>query len=302
MATAGASARVLLKKILYLTDFSQPSEAALPFVVSIARSYGSVVSALYVLMPPPLVYSTPELREEAVSADEEFAEVEMQKVDSQLTGVAHETCVERGSEVWTTVEKAIKDSHADLLVLGTHGRTGIQKLLLGSVAEEVFRRSPVPVLTIGPAVFCGAHSEGEFRRVLFATDFGPETQGAARYAISFAQESQARLVLLHVIHGRQPGNGNSRAASVAEVMHRLHELVPGEAELWCRPETVAEYGDPAQTILRTAKDRSADLIVLGIHAGGRGVTQKTHLECAIAHKVVAHSPCPVLTARSEGRK
>jgi nucleotide-binding universal stress UspA family protein len=236
-----------------------------------------------------------------VTADEEFAEVEMQKVDSQLAGVAHETNVQWGSDVWTTVAQAIKDSHADLLVLGTHGRTGVQKLLLGSVAEEVFRRSPVPVLTIGPAVFGGGHSEGELHRVLFATDFGTETQRAARYAISFAQESQARLVLLHVIHNQKPSNGHSREASVAEVMHRLHGLVPTEAEIWCRPEAVMEYGDPAMTILRTAKDRGADLIVLGVHTSGRGVTQKTHLECAIAHKVVAHSPCPVLTARSEGR-
>ena len=87
--------------------------------------------------------------------------------------------------------------------------------------------------------------------------------------------------------------------SIAEIMHRLSDLVPGDAELFCRPEPVVEYGDPATSILRAAKDRGADLIVLGVHPGGLELTQKIHLERATAHKVIVHSTCPVLTARSE---
>ena len=299
MTTISASSRVSIQRILYLTDFSEPSEAALPFVVSIARNCGSVVSALHILTPPPLVCSTAEASDEEASEEEEFAQSEMQKLDSQLSGVAHETNLEWGGNIWATVAQAIQETRAGLIVLGTRGRTGAQKLVLGSVAEEVFRKSVAPVLTIGPSIPRSAHSHGEFHRVLLATDFEPSASAAARYAISFAQESQARLILLHVIRKRQGAPKSSPKGSVAEIIHRLADMIPQDAELYCRPEPVMEFGDPATSILRAAKDREADLIVLGVHPGGLELTQKIHLECATAHKVIVHSTCPVLTARSE---
>ena len=298
MVINGCPTRIALKKILFLTDFSGPSEAALPFLVSIARNYGAAVNALHVLTPAPLIYTTPELGDAAVAADEELAQREMQKVDSQLFGVAHETNVEWAPAIWPVVERTIADDGIDLIIVGTHGRTGAQKILLGSVAEEIFRKAGVPVLTIGPAVSRGAHNDGRFHNVLLATDFGAESQSAARYAISFAQENQARLTLLHVLHGPRRLNGNAPPQSAAEVLHNLMEIVPPEAELWCRPEAAIEYGEPAKGILHAAKTRGADLIVLGLH--GTGGSQRTANRSlrATAHKVVAHSLCPVLTART----
>src|SRR5438477_11765952 len=104
----------------------------------------------------------------------------------------------RAESVWSPVEQALNECEVDMVILGTHGRTGAMKLLLGSVAEEIFRRSRVPVLTIGPSVQKGAHGGGQFHRVMLATDFTPEATGAAPYAISMAQEHQARLLLLTV--------------------------------------------------------------------------------------------------------
>jgi nucleotide-binding universal stress UspA family protein len=115
----------------------------------------------------------------------------------------------------------------DLMILGTHGRTGAMKLLLGSVAEEIFRRASVPVLTIGRSVRKGFHGGGQFRRVLFATDFTLEAQTAASYAISMAQENQAKLLLLHVM--RDPDLKASKRTpqdSVANVMHQLTSWFP----------------------------------------------------------------------------
>jgi nucleotide-binding universal stress UspA family protein len=299
MTTINATSQVSIKRILYLTDFSEPSEAALPFAVSIARNYGSVVNALHILTPPSLVCSTAETGDEEANSEEEFAQSEMLKLDSQLSGIAHETNIEWGGNIWATVAQAIQDTHADLLILGTRGRTGTEKLMLGSVAEEVFRKSIVPVLTIGPSVSRGTRSNGEFRRVLLATDLEPSAGAAARYAISIAQESQARLILLHVIRNRRGTPKTSPKGSVAEIMHRLAGMVPEDSKLYCRPELAVEYGDPATTILRAAKDRGADLIVMGVHPGGLELTQKIHLECATAHKVIVRSLCPVLIARNE---
>ncbi|MGA7854233.1 MAG: universal stress protein [Candidatus Acidiferrales bacterium] len=121
-----------------------------------------------------------------------------------------------------------------MIVLGTHGRTGAEKLLRGSVAEEIFRLSPVPAFTVGPGVQTSVRDGGRVRRVLFATDFTPESLGGAPYAVTLAQENQARLLLLLVMHKPNLANDNDKRLfemSVAETTHRLHEIVPSDAKL-----------------------------------------------------------------------
>ncbi len=298
MNTAGTGARIVLKSVLFLTDFSEASQAALPFALAIGREFGSTIHAFHVLTPAPLICAAPETTAVAVEAQEEYAESEMQRLEAQLAGVPHDAMLVRGISVWAPIEQAIEDSHANLLVIGTHGRTGAQKLLLGSVAEEIFRLSPIPVLTIGPWARKEIHNAAHFHRVLFATDFTPESLAAAPYAISLAQENEARLILLHVVHERDREIADRRSVtSVANLMYELHEIVPKDAELWCRPEGVVEYGEPAARILEAAKQRNADLIVLGVRDHGGHLGAATHLERAVAHRIVAHAKCPVLTVR-----
>ena len=204
----------------------------------------------------------------------------------------------RGESVWSGIQQILASCDADLLVVGTHGRTGAMKLLLGSVAEEIFRRSRVPVLTIGPSVQKGAHGGGQFHRVMLATDFTPEATGAAPYAISMAQEHQARLLLLNVMRNPDPKAADRKTQdSVANVMHQLYEMVPEAAELWCRPEATVRFGNPADCILEAATEHEADLIVLGVRDAAGHLGAATHLERTTAHKVVAHAVCPVLTVR-----
>ena len=288
--------RIAISNILYLTDFSQPSEAALPFAVSVAREYDAKIYAFHVLIPAVYTYTTPETAAATLDAQEDDAQANMQRLNAQLTGLAHETAVERHTGVWPAVEAAIKEHAIDLIVVGTHGRTGAQKLLMGSVAEEIFRRSHVPVLTIGPSEKHGAHRAARFHHVLFATDFSDESLAAAPYALSMAQENEARLTLLHVM--REPEVSDKAAEDrISSANFRLHEIVPSAAETWCRPDAVVRFGTAADQILDVAKERDTDLIVLGVR-GNRGVPgAATHLERTTAHKVVAHSPCPVLTVR-----
>jgi nucleotide-binding universal stress UspA family protein len=298
MTIIESGARVTLKNILYLTDFSEPSEAALPFVTTIAREYQSKIHVLHILRAVPMPDAIPESTEAMIEAQEERAQAEMQRLESELDGLPHETYLERGPGVWPLVEDAIKEYGIDLIVLGTHGRTGFQKLLMGSAAEEIFRRSHVPVLTIGPWARKGLHQGAKFHHVLFATDFTQESLAAAPYAVSMAQENQARLILLHVI--REPNKASAEEGaedSVAHAIGRLHELVPADAELWCRPEPVVRYGNTAEQILETAKEHGADLIILGVRNATDYLRAATHLERTTAHKVVAHAMCPVLTVR-----
>ena len=298
MATAQANTPITLKNILFLTDFSEPSGAALPFASGIAHTYGSVVHALHVLLPSAYTYMTPEMATTFLDDEEDRAKAEMQRVEAQLTGVSREVIIEHGVGVWPVLSEVLKKDEIDLIVLGTHGRTGLEKLLLGSSAEEVFRRSRVPVLTIGPAVRNGAHNGGRFRSVLFATDFNIVSKVAAAYAVSLAQENQARLILLHVLpEPRQDKASRSRELSIAEAIHRLQELVPPEAEFWCRADTIVQHGEPAEQILATANQRGADLIVLGVRGMDGLAAMSTHLTRATAYKVVVQAPCPVLTVR-----
>jgi nucleotide-binding universal stress UspA family protein len=290
--------RVRLKNILFLTDFSWASEWAVPFVREIAQEYEGKVTALHVTVPNVVTYMTPESPSAAIELQHDFAIAEMKKVETQLTGVPHQMLVMAGKNVWSVVEPMLHAEDFDLIIVGTHGRTGLPQLLMGSTAEEIFRRSPVPVMTIGPSANPGEVSRARWQRILFASDFTAEADAAAPFATSFAEENNAQLVLLHVIETK----GSRKAArrpgtTVAEVMHNLHEIVPPEAVLWCRPETVVEHGDPATRILAVANEKKVDLIVLGTRNTGH-VMVTSHLEETIAHTVLAHASCPVLTVRS----
>ncbi len=290
--------RLHFKKILLLTDFSEPSELAIPYATAIAREYQSEVCALHVITPVALPEASSEAPSILIENSEELAQAEMQRLDSRLSGVPHDTLVVREVNVWPAVERVLQERDIDLLVLGTHGRTGARKFLLGSVAEEIFRSTNVPVLTIGPAVRKGIHSGGRFHRVLFPTDFSPEAQAAAPYAVSMAEENQARLMLLNVMRSPDAVRSDGAAQdSVANVMHRLYEVVPQMAEFWCRPEVTVRFGNPGERILEVATDCDADLIVLGVRNPGSYLGAATHLERTTAHRVVARAMCPVLTVR-----
>ena len=290
MTLIGPGTRIALKNVLFLTDFSESSKAALPFAMAMARSYCTILHALHVLKPV-----IPEAYHEAIQADENLAAAEMVKVGAQLAGVTHDTAVVSSDTLWSALEAAIKDREIDLIVVGTHGRTGVSKLLLGSFAEEIFRRSSVPVLTIGPDVPQNTDPSGRFRSVLFATNFGESATVAAPFAVSLAEENDAQLVLVNVIPQEETAERDE--AAVTNATHKLLGLVSTDARMWCRPSTIVEHGEAAERILKVAAERKADLIVLGVRDATRHLGAATHLDGPTAHKVVAHARCPVLTVR-----
>jgi nucleotide-binding universal stress UspA family protein len=298
METVSVSKRIALKNILFLTDFSEPSAVALPYAAMIARAYGAKVTALHVVVPSAYTYMTPEMSATLLDAQDDAARTEMGRVEAEFAGLPREAIIERDIGVWPVLTKLLQEREVDLIVLGTHGRTGLKKAVFGSTAEEVFRRTSVPVLTIGPEVRKGGHNGGRFQCVLFATDFNSVSGTAASYAVSLAQENQSRLVLLHVLPAPTTAKSNkSVELSVAEALHRVHDLLPKDAELWCRPEPVVEHGRPSAQILATAERCGADLIVLGVRGMDTLTGLVTRVERATAYVVIAHAPCPVLTVR-----
>ena len=299
MNTLEAGKRITFSNILFATDFSPHSNAALPYAAAIARQYGAKIYGAHIVASDDYLFTAPDLWPAHLQQQEQLEQEVKGRLDEQLRGVQHETLFGVG-DIWNTLSRLIGEHDIDLLVVGTHGRTGARKLLMGSIAEKIFRQAACPVLSIGPNVSCKPAGEIRFHHILLATDFGEESLASLRYAFSLAEEAQAALTLLHVIE--QPAAGVIDLEAVtASVMRRLKELVPPEAEAWCRVECQVEFGQqfalPAQRILEIARDKTADLIILGVHPTHSAMSTVTHLAQTTAQHVVAHATCPVLTAR-----
>jgi nucleotide-binding universal stress UspA family protein len=205
----------------------------------------------------------------------------------------NEVVVTEGN-IGEVVSKLIREKEIDLVVLGTRGRTGLGKTILGSVAEQILRQSTCPVLTVGPHVNLWSDEYGKMREILYATDLAAEFPMAAPYAVSLAQENQAHLVLLHVIEDPKAEDLMHSPKAVDVKERKLQQLVTQQAGLWCEPTYIVEQGPAAEKILDVAKRRHTDLIVLGARPA-KGLA--THLNIGTVHKVVSQATCPVLTIR-----
>lgn len=295
MRLVDGTTRIALQSILYATDFSAVSDAALNHALSIARRYDSRMYLAHVIRPDAYQLVPPDAMGLALEQTKRYAEEQMAQllIGGNLRGVPHQVLMAQG-ELWPALAEMIENHGIDLVVVGTHGRTGVRKLLLGSVAEEVFRLSPRPVLTVGPKVGGEVPAEEEFHRILYATDFTPSSDAATAHAFSLAQEHQAHLTLVHVVSDGTDFSPRNRARLVDLFTRQLRATVPEEADLWCEPEILVEFGHPAEEILRVANQQSADLIVLGVR---RSATFAGHLPPASAYTVVCQAHCPVLTVR-----
>lgn len=295
MKAMEAKTRVSLQNILYATDFSPIADNAASYALELARSYKARVFALHVRpleiygMAPP--ESWPVLREAADAQAKEEADY----LDRTLAGVGHEAIVTEG-DVWESVAEHIEKDHIDLIVMGTHGRKGLQKVLLGSVAENVLRRAPCPVLTVGPHVRIAPERAVAMKRILLAANFTAGSNLAAAYAVSLAQENQAHLDIVHVIEPQKTGECVHPTELTLGCSRKMRALIPPEAELSCEPNLMIEVGEPAEQILNVAKARRSEVIVLGIKSAV-AVPGADHIPWATAHKIIAAAECPVLTVR-----
>ena len=241
MATMEINTRDSLNNILFATDFSESSNAALPYAETIAREFGSKIFLAHVLAPAGYAYVPPAAWNALAEEDEKGARAKLADLGAKLGDIPCESLLCRG-EVWFALENLVKKYGIDLIVIGTHGRTGVGKLLMGSVAEEIFRQAACPVLTVGPNVQVDPRQAIRMREILYATDLNPESRPAAPYAISLAQEHEAHLSLLHVLPKSAVGDLVHPEQHVDSTLRMLHNLVPPEAELWCKPEAFVKSG------------------------------------------------------------
>jgi nucleotide-binding universal stress UspA family protein len=273
-----------LDNILVATDFSPASKVATHFAIEIARRHSAKLLLVHVAgsqSEGPLM--------DAWRAGQ--AEIMDHVVAGRLTGIQHELLVKPG-EVWGVLSTLIDERAIDLVVVGTHGRTGVWKLIMGSVAERIFRLAPCPVLIVGPS--SSQDPEAGPQRILVPTGFAHQSLYAVRYAVWLAEQLQSSLAVLHVVTeaGQLPPQEKERIRN--ERLKRLRALIPEDARLPGTPEFLVEFGAATSQILETSASSNPNLIVLGLRPveAAREETAQTK-----AYEIVCKAPCPVLTVR-----
>lgn len=300
-----------LPRILCPVDFSEHSRRALDHAVAIARWYGSVITVTHVVAPAPVfaygpgpvtfqpAIMSPMDRAQLQSSLDAFVQGEASR------GVTIETDIREGSAAAEVLALAAELS-ADLIAIGTHGRSGFERLLLGSVTEKVLRKAGCPVLTV-PRDHPGTVPAAPvvFKRILCPIDFSTSAMRALDYALSLAQEADGDLTVLHILpNGYENADvvaddrmtlGDFMRRREADLRRMMAEAVPEEARSYCRVEQVMTHGSPWRQILREAADRSVDLIVMGVQ--GRGAVDLMFFGSTAQH-VVRQATCPVLTIKA----
>jgi nucleotide-binding universal stress UspA family protein len=296
-----------IRRILCPIDFSGGSRHALAHAVTIGQWYGSHITALYVSNPmivltPPLLFANspedalpPKTRRDELEDDlREWLQ------PARNAGLETGVIVDEGNPVACILERA-SSLPADLIVMGTHGRGGFERLVLGSVAEKVLRKVKSPVMTVPPPAV--TTSKLPFTHLLCPLDFSDSSIGVLRFAFSLAQESNARLTLLHVLEWPSDEAFARRVLEMSE-FHRqwevetkrqLEALIPDDVRNWCTPEPQVAFGKAYQQILSLAAGEHVDLIVMGVQ--GRNALDLT-LFGSTTNQVVRQASCPVLTLRS----
>ena len=292
-----------IRRVLCPIDFSECSRHAVHHALALARWYGSSLTVLHVVANLPTM-DVPGVPLTDVQRDR-LAEEMRYFVGPTPPDVPVSLLVRESSDVRREILAAAHTLMSDLLVIGSHGRSGVERLLLGSVTEKVVRKSPCPVMVVPPRAQNAAGAgliHGGRPRILCAVDFSDASVGALEYAMSLAEEADADLSLLHVVevppelleHIPVPDDFDveqCHAAARAACLERLRALVPPSVRTYCHVETVAMEGAAYRQILKRSAEQKTDLIVMGVH--GRGAVELLLFGSNTA-RVIRAATCPVL--------
>ena len=295
------------KHILCPVDFSDASRHALQHAIAIAGWFESHITGLHVTRPE-FVFEPPILFAErgglkALRADRDQLHERLNEWMRPATAarIPWSVRVEEGVPAQRILD-CVRSLPADLIVMGTHGRSGFEHLVLGSVTEKVLRNAACPVMTVPPRVATAAKLP--FRRLLCPVDFSEASIGALHVALPLAEEADAELTVLNVVEWPDDEtflveafeSPHMRRQLETQTAERIDALIPDEARVWSRPSWKVAIGTPHREIVAAAADMNADLIVIGVH--GRNTLDVT-LFGSTTNQVVRRAPCPVLTIRGK---
>ena len=277
---------VEIRRILCPTDFSDNSRHALDHAIAVAGWYGADVIGLHI--GNPMMTNTQRLEQQ----------LRMWLSPAIAAGIATDAAVDNGNPVDRILDHA-RSLEADLIVIGTHGQGGFKRFVLGSVAETVLRKATCPVMTVPPST--ASTSKLPFEQLLCPVDFSDSSNAALQFALSLAQETNARLSLLHVLESSLDGESGvlvqtseQRRQRETDACRRLAALISDDVRNLCRPESKLVFGKAGEQILTVATAEHSDLIVMGLQ--GRSALDMM-LFGSTTQEVVRRASCPVLTLR-----
>ncbi|HTZ59623.1 MAG TPA: universal stress protein [Acidobacteriaceae bacterium] len=280
-----------IESIAVLTDLSANMAAPLSFASSLAQqNHASIVLAhAYIPLPSAFAAPTAALVEKSLEVERRHLADALEKEQRDFFPGIRSTHV--------LVEGSPKDmltqlKGADLIVVGTSGTRGLEKVAFGSTAEAVFRSSAVPVLTVGPHCSCSSNDPEKLPTVLFATDFMAGVEQAISYALLLAHQQHARLVLLNAAATQEVPPALDQEAAKEARRAALEELLPQDYGLTPAPICVVEFGTPSQVILDQARSWNATMIVMGAHPS-HFAHAASHTSGGLAYHVAAAAQCPV---------
>jgi nucleotide-binding universal stress UspA family protein len=292
-----------IRRILCPVDFSDASHHALDHAVMIAGWYRARLTALHVrnpafLIEPPILFA--EMGDVPLATLEDIeARLHEWLAPARAAGIDCDVMAAEGNRPAVAIAEHATSLAADVMVLGTHGRSGFERLMLGSVTEKVVRSVACPVITVPPPGV--ATSRLPFKRLLCGIDFSEPSLAALRYGFSIARESGAHVTLMHVAEfphvyeipsERSFDLARYRHAVQEEAERQLRQLVTDDVREWSEPETRVVFGKPYEQILGAATKDRDDLIVLGVHGRNR---LDQMLFGSTTNQVVRRATSPVLT-------
>ena len=298
---------IVINRILCPIDFSEYSEHALDFAVRLGAWYRASVEAIHVLplLPPSAVSPLGEASRQVAEKHLAHAVDRCSRSDVKV-----EHALIESSDAAGAIIKRADEIDADMIVTGSHGRTGVSRVLLGSVVEALLHRSRRPVLVVPSHLAASRRARPVgFKRVVCAIDFSAASLAGLEYALSIAEEADARLTLLNVIERPpelehsplEPDFDVERYHAEAEALQltKLQALVPEHAGDYCTVKMAVLEGGASRQLLQMAAAQDADLIVIGVH--GRNA-----LDVAIfgstSKDVVVKAQCPVLVVPAGRRR
>ena len=288
--------QVSLKNILVATDFSQASLSALTCSLPIAKHFNSVIHIVHVTDPPQIDIASPAANSTICQQAYMNAQLQLERLDTVVGTVPHRAWL-RGGHVSKIVEDLVQSQHIDLVVVGASGKSGIKKFFLGSVAEEIVRKVPCPVLTVGPHASPSACG-GPLAQLLYVTRLWEESHYGLQYVIGLTVQCKSRLLLLHIVEQEEPKPSDHEWLKAYRRI--LRNLLPECAgELLVEPVLRVEVAkNPVARILQVADELRADLIVMDVP---REEPWATHLRDKV-YDLISRASCPVLTVRTrDGR-
>jgi nucleotide-binding universal stress UspA family protein len=286
---------VRFKRILCPVDFFKTSAAAFEYAIKLAVQYNAKVHILHVVAPAmPATYGAVLSYGDLTSVIEKDAKRSLQKFKARAakTGIVATAEVLLG-DANSEILRAVETRRADLVVMGTHGRRGFERLVLGSVTERMLRHCPVPLIVVGSGKKARS-APPNIRRILLTTDFSDGTADAVAYGLSIAQECQARVTLLHVLHELAADvAGKYREPLLRGIENQMQNLIPENALDWCDVETRIEEGLPFQVISQFLVSGNFDLLVMNIH--GKNMLDRALIGSTAERTLrAAAGICPVL--------